>query len=137
MNVRDVSDEILSGWICKKLEPMPLHQDTLWHIETRRYDSRAGYWTLHRHSGKPIEDSESWYWTSRNMVNDPAMTVMLLGKMTEPQLWDERTSEERGRGDPIYWGCTANMADEFGAVFSENLGRAVAEAFALANGWTE
>jgi hypothetical protein len=71
-----------------------------------------------------------------NMVTDPAMTVMLLEKMAancdEPCLFHE--IRESNTGWFAYVETTTWRRDE---IVLKTLGRAVAEAFALASGWTD
>ncbi len=65
-----------------------------------------------------------------DFVNDPAMTLMLLDKMKEPDLYLETSAK-----DPIkLWACVPDVFNDTVVAFAATIGRAVAEAFALANG---
>ena len=128
----DFSDEQLSRWIAEKLEPLSTlpNEDDCDHADMEAFPTE--YWLAsYRMSRVTCMHVPSW--EPRDMVNDPAMTVMLLEKMPEPSLWLESNP-----GDAVkIWGCSADMSTNLDNGWSDRIGRAVAESFALAHGWTE
>ena len=113
-----LSDEALSRWLAEKLEPL---QSVV--REKNRHRSLLGVWT-------PINGSTDWQ--PRDMVGDPQMTLMLMEKMInqcQVRAWKHIGKHGDTHVDlmfsPPRHGC------------AKTLGRAVAEAFALANGYHE
>jgi hypothetical protein len=125
-----LSDEELSRWICNKEEPESSLSEVVWtKTQSSSFPSRAnvrpgelsprGYWKI----------GPGMKWKRRDMVHDAQMTVMLLDSLLEGHdLKIERAS-------PYF----LHYFD--GSVWSEvqadSLGRAIAEAWALANGFQE
>jgi hypothetical protein len=127
-SLSQVSDADLSRWIAEKLEPFasmmennsaicPFSPLNCWHLVD----------VLRK---KPEKSTTEWQ--PRDMVHDAAMTVMLLEKLIRNcshlvfQHWPD--------------GCRLDMHElsrQQIAVPAETVGRAVAEAFALAHGWSE
>ncbi len=66
-------------------------------------------------------------WQARDMVNDPAMTLMLLEKLMASQFSTNLLLKNHRAVIETF---------ELGRATYSSLPRAVAEAFALANGWT-
>lgn len=126
MTIAEVSDADLSRWIASRFEPTLMiceHYVSLWgpHKGTKYFNTAFDV----------ADDGDTLInlrWEPRDMVNDPAMTVMLLEKMTLAHLMFLRSTN--------MWRCCADGREQH-FVHSEKLGRAVAEAFALANGWTK
>ena len=104
MTISKLSDAELSRWVAEKIDPDKVLGNGIWF--------QAMYNQVKHH----------------DMVNDPAMTVMLLGKLAESPFYikllisDGLFTLEDG---PRHW-----TAEPF-----SNFQRVVAEAFALANGW--
>ena len=138
MNVRDMSDAALSRWIANKLEPapkrsdaVPLHgTDPLWSmgncwIWSAFYKDENGELLVVSGTLTPRFD-----WRPRNMVSDPAMTLMLLEKRCFYSI----------RKHPRGWVFTDEKGVDHKHVNNlsvMSLGRAVVEDFALANGIEE
>lgn len=134
MKISEVSDVDLSRWIAEKLEPKP--DEHLCGGKYNPYAHRNVYECpacifrgLQKRTFQFFTFSNDRFWQPRDMVHDPAMTVMLLEKMgrhTERPLTVSVTT------------ITAYWQVDFGGAIAgnERLGRAVAEAFALANGWS-
>ena len=100
--IRDLSDEELSRWIAKKLGGI----------------TGSGYY---------IHPNMLYEPRHRDMVNDAAMTVMLLEKLLDggKSYWLQKEDE----------GIMLQRVNVSVAVFRTTVGRAVAEEFALANGF--
>lgn len=117
-----LTDREISLWIAEKLG---------WKLEV----AKSGNFWHHPDCVQPQGHKECGR-SELDMVNDSAMTVMLMEKMREPDLWLESNP-----GEPKLWGCTTNINCQNGedppVAFSFKLGHAVAEAFMLANGWKE
>jgi hypothetical protein len=122
-----LTDEELSRWICDKLEP--LHTVGLNRVNGK-VTSFEGFWTAgDGWESMPSKDKLK----PRDMVNDPAMTVMLLIEVIrQSDVLLSGLGVLSGLGDRI--GITLEHLD-VERIAAEKLGRAVAEAFALANGW--
>ncbi len=124
MNIQELSDEKLSRWIAEKIEPKP--EGEPWTVPL---DSPLRVW--HASIASAICDGrQPAYWKLRDMVSDPAMTVMLMEKLLSVQRLDIWTHFAGGDVhintlNPLIHGC------------SKTLGRSVAMTFALANGWTD
>ena len=134
MLIRDISDEDLSRWIADKFEPKPDFNITK--VSTSEWVKRdlrispnwngsttsVGMWIWRGlHIGE---------WQPRDIVNDPSMTMMLL----------EKSKLSLIALDQDTWMCgqqwmNGTVALYANAAKSKSLGRAVAEAFALANGF--
>lgn len=127
MKISELSDSDLSRWIAEKLEIKPKE----WQLDAPYLKHIAWQYVEKR-------------WEPRDMVHDPAMTVMLLEKlMREPKRDCYLTFDHYGELANQYEleiGVTdAGYAQGLRGfiLHGAQLGRAVAEAFALANGWTE
>lgn len=126
--VSEVTNEELSRWIAEKLEAEPPSCSFTLDFP-RPPRSPLGYWslmysylTLHMMTRKA---------TPRDMVNDPAMTVMLLERMIR---LDCTRLVFRHWPD----GCRLDLHFVDGRLIgipAETVGRAVAEAAALTLGW--
>jgi hypothetical protein len=94
-----------------------------------KYETKAGYpvgpvwWSPDGMEGNAMQPDS---------LTDPAMTLLLLERMPEPEVWLE--SEP---GEPKKWGCKADMADHFGVIFDADLKRCVALAYLKAFGLEE
>lgn len=147
MKVSELTDEQLSGFIAKKLEPfakLPKPTDAEFDLylanNCQRWLKEFKCWEMRF----VFEDGDKGGWQPRDMVNDPAMTVMLLEK-----LWRDPDRECYLTFNIV--GLRANQyeieitASESGwqhgvksfVHYSEKLGRCVAEAAALALGGGE
>lgn len=124
-HVGQLSDEELSRWIASKIEPEA----------TLPWDC-GGYSTLRvwRRNKRMMEHKFEWHWTPRDMVSDPAMTVLLLEKLLK------KGANICGSGAAVIGAEWPDVVVEYGAtteqsVTSSRLGRAICEAFALANNY--
>lgn len=101
MKIPELTDQELSRWIADKLDPQRVPGKGVWYV--------AMYETVKHH----------------DMVNDPAMTVMLFGKLEPSAIVSHISSgynvQFRNGREPGWTGERPT------------LGRAVAEAFALAH----
>ena len=130
MTISALSDLELSRWIAEKIEP----SETLPHVYAKL--SPLAVWECRRQfTGHTFQ----FEWQPRDMVNDPAMT-MLLQKI----LIARRDLGFHGAMTLVFdsytiTGTWMQIAKRTGKEFAdvEDLGRAWAEAFALANGWEE
>jgi len=147
MRISEVSDQDLSKWIAEKIEPTPERFPNMvqLHITDPIWSAKL-CWTLgcmlRDDSGEWIKNAEGVIvgreeWQPRDMVNDPEMTVMLIEKARlsiQPELKAATTSCVFRAG--ITWmNGTVTMWNN--SRTSERLGRAVAEAWAICNGWVE
>jgi hypothetical protein len=130
MGAVEISDESLSRWIAEKLEPMPNDTPDEVAVLDEWPLSNGKNWQLVSSYG----EGDVLHWEPRNMVTDPAMTVMLLEKMGTAELEPDLSYEN---------GCwhvytLRDVGPQF-VDFSRKLkiGRAVAEAWAIANGFQE
>ena len=115
--IRDLSDEDLSRWIVDGLEP--LTQDKYGDAQPLITALEPQYWV--------------WcdgIWQPRDMVNDAAMTVMLMERGLGSLDWVSDGTFKMWRG-----GFERQDHSRIEYITAKSLGRAVAEAFALANGW--
>ena len=133
-----ISDEELVRMIAEKLEPFstlpnPEHRS----VSPFGRDSQHGAWvcTL-ANDGIPLKRKATHVWMPQDMVNDPAMTVKLLEKLHD-DFGNVALCGDNG------WGVTVCHIDENGVetvytrpslTNSQTIGRAVAEAWALAMG---
>ena len=121
MNIREISDEDLSQWIAEKLEPRA----------TAKYGSK--YWRLSCHvaemSAPALEAGATAELLRLDMVNDPAMRSIL-----EESLLDHGHSILVEKDGHKQYRCSCQHMD---TGFVSSLGRALAEYFALANGWPQ
>ena len=116
------TDAELNLWIAKFLEPNPKRRAKQPHESMTQRGSKLGCWTF----AFQCEDKQP-----RDFCNDPACTVMLMEKLLADfhiitlsvNFADSDRGMCVGQDETIRWGRT--------------LGRAVAEAFALANGLEE
>ena len=128
--IRDLSDEELSRWIAEKLEPEPERGLPYWkrcEIPCSACDGTGANADRTASCRRCQGYGKVYSRCPRDMVNDAAMTVMLMEKMNEDDnkpLTLCGTIRTMWRMD--WGGFTAQ---------SKTLGRAVAEAFALANGF--
>lgn len=120
MTLQNLPDETLNLWIAEKLG---------WRFEV----SASGSFWHHPLCIQPQGHKECGR-SVLNFVNDPAMTLMLLENM--PLVQCGRGGDFRTGREPkhLEWtvSCKGNVY-----VVNKSLGRAVAEAFCLANGWKE
>lgn len=110
-----ISNSNLSNWIAEKLEPLePLLK--------RR--PKPGYLMIS--DGLCWQADATHHWRARDMVNDPAMTVMLLGQLLDLEDFsDILIQKHHGRFTSGRTGVHAQARE---------LGRAIAENFAIAHG---
>lgn len=128
MNISEVSGVRLSEWIAERLEPVAsLPEPSEAAVIDDSYPSPLNCW----YSVCLFEEADIPRWQHRDMVNDSAMTVMLMEELIK--LGRRLHFSEKGlcvfQGEP--WDKTAPL----GTDFHGPLGRAVADAFAVANGW--
>lgn len=117
MKIADVHDFQLSEWIAQKIEP----------VLPPEPKGDANYLSPERCYRWNIGGALRWEWQAQDFVNDPAMTVMLFDKM-------HATVVHISEGYNVLYHAD-NMPHWTGS--RPHLGRTLAEAFALANGWTE
>lgn len=129
----NITDENLSRWIAEKLESFESLPDP----EVGQYASKC--WRVANRGHVPFKEKGIAFYGEADMVNDPAVTVMLIERLR--CMWMTLTVSKHGvkvsiRTKRIPLG---HRGARHVIVYSEGerLGRAVAEAFALANGWTE
>lgn len=130
MNIK-LSDEACSRWICEKLEPLASlpKPDEFVNRKDRRHGSdpedAPKYWKMMQRFRSTFE----YGWQPRDMVNDPAMMVMLMEKMPRPRVL---------RDDYGAWNCwTDGMSAKSARGIAPTIGRAVCEAFMLASGYKD
>ena len=131
MTISELTDEQLSRWIAKKLEPCPA-KDAIPAGSTYNV-SKPSRWLL-----VGVSSTGAWWchfdidfgysigdWQPRDIVNDPAMTVMLLEKLSRYYV------ELSGRfiNGTMHYICNKHLNPTL------VLGRAVAEAFTLCQGF--
>lgn len=123
MNIK-LSDEECSRWIAEKLEPKPVN------TSVPEQPSPLGFWRSVYHHDTYRGSTD---WQPRDMVNDPAMTVMLMEKLGS-------TGDIQIIGMGEHWqfrhlGPAPEMEEII--VDAYPLGRAVCEAFMLASGYKD
>lgn len=124
MKLSELTDEQISQWIAEKLEPKPAIG-----ISYSKMAAEGRLWWYGEQNGY----IKCW---PRDMVSDPAMTVMLLEKLLKSGFNDvQHTTTLTYWKNVAKWECDEGAAKR--ALTTQSLGRAVAEAFMLANGWTE
>lgn len=134
MTISEVSDQELSRWIAEKLEPEPEKIN-------EHGDSRGGWWLWcyqHRLHGTEIVDTGKWQ--PRNVVNDPALTVKLIEHSGFVSLFLLEDGKEPCIYHAEFCGAVSHSLDcgeNMRVASNPDPGRAIAEAFALANGWIE
>lgn len=146
MPTSEMSEERLSLLIAEFLEPSPTWKDwwegeSAWQFYIRSTEcvSDGGCWEVYRADNEADDDNDEALKHPRNMVTDPAMTVMLMEKLGE--MWTTITLSKRGvrisvRTKRIPLGHQgARYIIKW--VKGETLGRAVCEVFAQANGLGE
>jgi hypothetical protein len=125
-----LSDEELSRWICNKEEPESSLSEVVWtKTQSSSFPSRAnvrpgelsprGYWKI----------GPGMKWKRRDMVHDAQMTVMLLSRLALQQIVALDICDDGSTG---ILNAQLELITE-----APSLGRAVAEAWALANGFQE
>lgn len=128
-----LTDEQLSRWIAEKLEPKPTYSP-----KVTGHIGLSVMTDLSTHSVAWQWDFQSKQWHPRDLVSNPEMTVMLMEKMHE--FGNVVIAGDNG------WGVSVYFIDENGIetwysrpsqTNNQLLGRAVAEAWALANGYHE
>lgn len=157
-----MTDDELSRWIAEKLEPLstlPNDDDCdMADMESFPTDCWLASWRLSQVTGFHVPS-----WQPRDMVNDPAMTVMLLIEMkkagmsftieSEPDYADAQDIKRHGVAINEYrdfeirllWGDSNcphrkqyDPIDGHGftsfSLIADSFGRLIAEAFAMANG---
>ena len=137
-----LSDEALSRWIAEKIEPMPTKRPNWSHAESATKVWVSAFKGYYRKAYPPNQEGypEAWYgWKVRDMVNDPAMTVMLMeraGIGVEPT-----TNGFDGKRQDCWQAYPLDFSKDPLRIYAftgyGSIGRAVAEAFALANGYHE
>ena len=139
------TDAELSRWIAEKLEPTPKPSAYNDSHNFPRMNSASGLWTF----PTQLEHYESCYSRRggrcdcdashglreakpRDTVNDPDMTMMLLKRLMQM----ERVYVAL-QPDQIVINDYRDGYSRMSYIFKplDNLGRSIAEAFALANGW--
>ncbi len=123
-SISTLSDADLSLWIAAKIEPKPTKRGM--YVETSA-------WRWLWFSTEQVQSqgpSEVWTttgeWVPRDMVGDPAMTLMLMTQ--QPNfICVVQSPDEPGQFSATFFAHPSRWCT--------GLGRAVAEAFALANGW--
>ncbi len=101
-----LKDELLSRWIAEQLDPERVPGRGVWYV--------AMYQAVAHH----------------DFVNDSTKTIMLLKKLHESHKVVRLTI------GTMVWVCVGSEASpDAESRTLEHIGRAVAEAFALANGW--
>ena len=165
MTIKDLSDEALSRWIAEKIEPNPVCLFTPVEAFPKggtmggRYLSKEKCWFIQYGENEPHGHNEP-----RDMVNDAQMTLMLMTEMkkrdmrftiySEPDYREatdidahkDAINEFRDYGISLQWGdsnCPYHKPydpeDGHGftdlELIADSIGRAVAEAYALAHGW--
>ena len=125
--INDLTDGQLSRWIAEKLEPLEsLPKENV-------SPSPLGFWHRPRvFTGHTFDHS----WQPRDMVNDPAMTVMLLANRKFVSLNQIEDCDE-GPWEACFCKHAQHSiaCEAFATVMADTMQRAVAEAFALANGF--
>ena len=124
--IRDLSDDELSRWIAEKLEPKSALTPATAYVSMWGLHKGTTCWRTERNAASlKIDD---WVqWQPRDMVNDAAMMAMLMESGISVQV------EPMPRDDEAKF-CAYKLETEI-SVQHNVLGRAVAEASALANGW--
>lgn len=139
MTINELPDADLSRWIAEKMEPMPDYTPTITGaigglIVMTDHASVTEAWMFR--FGQQ-QGPNAYCWLPRDMVNDPAMTVMLIGLLSDRNLVIRR-AEDHKEWVVYFWEDRVNNSVPIAkTIHSGNLGRAVAEGFALANGWKE
>lgn len=118
-----LSDLDISQWIAEKISPQPADIESI-HNEPQ-YLVWASFWS---------SDKQCWTYLPRDMVNDPAMTVMLMQRESFVDLM-----LIEGQYEANFCASETHSEDCFDFYKSESksLGRAVAEAWMIANGYQD
>jgi hypothetical protein len=128
-------DEELSGWIAEnQFGPKPADRDSACPIFIVPEEQRRHPWQLLASmvacASESLHALTRYHWTHRDMVNDPAMTELLLDTM-----------KRKGQSIVLNWGedndcweCSWITGGRRWTAVSRKRGRAVAEAWALAHG---
>lgn len=129
-----MSDEELSLWIAEFLEPKPDEACTEDDVEFTDDGWRVFYSPIRmwmRFQKPTTFQEKGWHLVKRDMVNDPAMTVMLV-KNLMPKLLSITSN---WNGASHYWQVQTSFdTDQDVPATNKDFGRAVAEAFAMAHG---
>lgn len=133
MKVSEATDSELSLFIAEKLEPLVKIGDPKEYALAYGVAKGTPCWRTMRTGIVADLEDDTFHWWQRDMVTDPAMTVMLLEKMTESKWgWELVLSSKivciQHRGGRTH---SADNLD------GQSLGRVIASAWALANGWPE
>ena len=131
--IRDLSDKELSRWIAEKLEPEPERGLPYWkrcEIPCSACDGTGANADRTASCRRCQGYGKVYSRCPRDMVNDAAMTVMLLERGLGSLDWVSDGDFKMWRG-----GFERQDHSRIEYVTAKTLGRAVAEAFALANGF--
>lgn len=79
---RDEKNRIIAEGVMRWYKPT--NDETSECLAKKWYELR--HWTLHRHSGAPIENFSSYYWTPPDFYASEEASAMLLEKMPWPIL---------------------------------------------------
>jgi hypothetical protein len=125
-NLKSLSDEELSRLIAGLIEPLASlpNPDTCDYQDMEAFDSRC--W-LASYELSRISLMHVPVWRPRDMVNDPAMTILLLEKMNEDEDMDLKITGKVERSWDVKFGTSW-------VIHYDRLGRAVAEAYGLVKG---
>lgn len=86
-------------------------------LQDRCYELR--HWTLHRHSGAPIENFSLYFWTAPDFYVSEAANAMLLEKMPNPKVMADRKKDGTlwlCKSDWRFWHNGAEHADRKTAI---------------------
>ena len=127
--IRDLSDEELSAWIANKLEPRPI-----WTHPRKAREYLGTFYSDGKCWQVRFEHGERKDQQPRDMVNDAAMRWMLLEKLIAEHgfSWGMRKVE---RQVVEHMSCEGSLKEQHTEQSKLNR-RAVAEAWALSNGWS-
>lgn len=118
-----MSDEELNMWIAEKLEPQPSHRTAPRQVAPGSPSICDGWkcpgWT----------EAGGYIWQPRAFCSDPACTMMLIQRGVSVQVENEPLFEDSTRYCAYWMGLKIGSS-----VNGNDLGRVVAESFALASG---
>ena len=133
-SVSDLTDTDLNRWIAAKVEPIPSWDLRKMHAE--HWESDKGFWW--RPMADAIHDYEIHDPICHNAVTDPALTITLLEKLLQRGDVDFSTTSTPDNPNRPYY-CYAEDSLQSSITpyrgYGPSIGRAIAEAWALANGW--
>ena len=130
MKIEEVSGNDLNEWIAEKLEP----RSALTSPTSKDWDTgRSGVWLISAGDAWMCRTDIRDDWHPRNFCADPSKTVWMIEQMPWPEItrFHGFPKDERG------WMVMSNWDRPEDKRVAEQLGRAVAEAFAIWKGWSE